>query len=182
MAIVLPHGVLFRGAAEGTIREILLQNGSIYAVIGLPSNMFYNTSIPTCIVVLKKHREGRDVLFIDASKLFVKEKKQNVMQEEHINRVLELYNNRQTVEKEAYLAAYDDIVANDYNLNIPRYVDTTEEEPEIDLKALTQNIRETDRLIKEGDEALLSMLKDLSFSNDSTREAVSEFIKVLGGM
>ena len=182
MAIVLPHGVLFRGAAEGTIREILLQNGSIYAVIGLPSNMFYNTSIPTCIVVLKKHREGRDVLFIDASKLFVKEKKQNVMQEEHINRVLELYNNRKPVEKEAYLASYDDIVKNDYNLNIPRYVDTTEEEPEIDLKLLTQNIRETDKSIKEGNEALLGMLKDLSFSNDSTREAVSEFINVLEEM
>ena len=179
MAIVLPHGVLFRGAAEGTIREILLQNGSIYAVIGLPSNMFYNTSIPTCIVVLKKHREGRDVLFIDASKLFVKEKKQNVMQEEHINRVLELYNNRQTVEKEAFLASYDDIVANDYNLNIPRYIDTTEEEPEVDLKTLTQNIRETDQLIREGNEALLNMLKDLSFNNNSTREAVNEFIEIL---
>lgn len=74
MAIVLPHGVLFRGAAEGSIRKTLLENGSIYAVIGLPSNMFYNTSIPTCIIVLKKHREGRDVLFIDASKLFEKRK------------------------------------------------------------------------------------------------------------
>ena len=94
MAIVLPHGVLFRGAAEGSIRKTLLENGSIYAVIGLPSNMFYNTSIPTCIIVLKKHREGRDVLFIDASKLFEKEKKQNVMKEEHIDHVLELYNNR----------------------------------------------------------------------------------------
>ena len=101
------------------------------------------------------------------------------MQEEHINRVLELYNNRKPVEKEAYLASYDDIVANDYNLNIPRYVDTAEEEPEIDLKSLAQNIRETDKLIKEGNEALLGMLKDLSFSNDSTREAVGEFIKVL---
>ena len=107
MAIVLPHGVLFRGAAEGSIRKTLLENGSIYAVIGLPSNMFYNTSIPTCIIVLKKHREGRDVLFIDASKLFEKEKKQNVMKEEHIDHVLELYNNRKTVEKEAYLASYD---------------------------------------------------------------------------
>lgn len=179
MAIVLPHGVLFRGAAEGTIREILLQNGSIYAIIGLPSNMFYNTSIPTCIVVLKKHREGRDVLFIDASKLFVKEKKQNIMQEEHIDHVLELYKNRKTVEKEAYLAKYEDIVANDFNLNIPRYVDTTEEEPEIDLKALTQSIRETDKAIKEGKESLLDMLKDLNFNSEDTREAVEEFIKVL---
>ena len=179
MAIVLPHGVLFRGAAEGTIRETLLQNGSIYAVIGLPSNMFYNTSIPTCIIVLKKHREGRDVLFIDASKQYEKEKKQNEMKEEHIDHVLELYNNRKTVEKEAYLASYEDIVANDFNLNIPRYVDTTEEEPEIDLRELTQNIKETDEAIKEGNKALLGMLKELSFNNDDTKAAVEEFIRVL---
>ena len=179
MAIVLPHGVLFRGAAEGTIRETLLKNGSIYAVIGLPSNMFYNTSIPTCIVVLKKHRDGRDVLFIDASNLYEKEKKQNVMKEEHIDRVLELYNNRESVEKEAYLACHEDIVKNDYNLNIPRYVDTSEEEPEIDLKALTLRIRDTDKEIKEGNNMLLSMLKDLNFDSDETRESVEEFIKVL---
>lgn len=179
MAIVLPHGVLFRGAAEGTIRETLLKNGSIYAVIGLPSNMFYNTSIPTCIVVLKKHREGRDVLFIDASKLFTKEKKQNVMQEEHINRVLELYKERKTVDKEAYLASYSDIEANDFNLNIPRYVDTTEEEQSIDLKTLTATMRETDNAIKAGNSVLLSMLKELTFSDDDTKEAVEEFIKVL---
>ena len=179
MAIVLPHGVLFRGAAEGTIRETLLQNGSIYAVIGLPANMFYNTSIPTCIIVLKKHREGRDVLFIDASQQYEKEKKQNEMKERHIDHVLELYNNRKTVEKEAYLASYEDIVANDFNLNIPRYVDTTEEEPEIDLRELTQNIKETDQSIKEGNRALLGMLKELSFNNDDTKEAVEEFIRVL---
>lgn len=179
MAIVLPHGVLFRGASEGMIREILLQNGSIYAVIGLPANMFYNTSIPTCIVVLKKHREGRDVLFIDASKLFEKEKKQNVMRDEHIDRVLELYNNRKNVEKEAHLASYDDIVANGYNLNIPRYVDSSEEEAEIDLKALVQNIRETDKAIKEGNAALLEMMKDLRFNDDKTKEVVGEFIKAL---
>lgn len=182
MAIVLPHGVLFRGAAEGTIRQILLENGSIYAVIGLPSNMFYNTSIPTCIIVLKKHREGRDVLFIDASKQFVKEKKQNVMQDEHIDHVVELYNNRQSVDKEAYLASYDDIVKNDFNLNIPRYVDTTEEEPEIDIKALTQSICDTDKEIKEGNEALLSMMRELTFDSDETRDAVADLISVLEGM
>ena len=179
MAIVLPHGVLFRGAAEGSIRKTLLENGSIYAVIGLPSNMFYNTSIPTCIIVLKKHREGRDVLFIDASKLFEKEKKQNVMKEEHIDHVLELYNNHKTVEKEAYLASYDDIVANDFNLNIPRYVDTTEEEEEIDLNALTQRMRETDKQIKEENAALVGMMKELTFQDDATKEAVEAFIRVL---
>ena len=122
MAIVLPHGVLFRGAAEGKIREKLLRSGNIYAVIGLPANLFYNTSIPTCIIVLKKHREGRDVLFIDASKKFDKGKKQNAMTDEHIDAVLNLYNDRKTVEKESYLASFEDIEKNDFNLNIPRYV------------------------------------------------------------
>ena len=89
MAIVLPHGVLFRGAAEGKIREKLLRSGNIYAVIGLPANLFYNTSIPTCIVILKKHRDGRDVLFIDASQKFKKGKKQNAMTDEHIDSVME---------------------------------------------------------------------------------------------
>ena len=93
--------------------------------------------------------------------------------------MLELYNNRKTVEKEAYLASYEDIVANDFNLNIPRYVDTSEEEPEIDLRELTQNIKETDQAIKEGNRALLGMLKELSFNNDDTKEAVEEFIRVL---
>ena len=179
MAIVLPHGALFRGAAEGAIRETLLQNGSIYAVIGLPSNMFYNTSIPTCIVVLKKHREGRDVLFIDASRLYEKEKKQNVMKEEHIDRVLELYRDRKTVDKMSYLASFEDIRANDYNLNIPRYVDSSEEEPEVDLKQLSENMRETNRAIKAGNEALLEMLGELTFANPETKDAVEEFMSVL---
>lgn len=182
MAIVLPHGVLFRGAAEGTIRQTLLENGSIYAVIGLPANMFYNTSIPTCIVVLKKHREGRDVLFIDASgtEFYEKEKKQNEMKDEHIESVLKLYKDRKTVEKKAYLASYEDIKSNDFNLNIPRYVDTTEEEPEIDLDALTKDMAETDKGIKESTDSLLGMMKELTFGNEETRNAVNELIKVLG--
>ncbi|MDE7200794.1 MAG: type I restriction-modification system subunit M [Lachnospiraceae bacterium] len=179
MAIVLPHGVLFRGAAEGTIRQILLENGSIYAVIGLPANMFYNTSIPTCIIVLKKYREGRDVLFIDASKLYEKEKKQNVMHEKHIDHVLELYRNRVSVDKEAYLASFEDIEANDYNLNIPRYIDTSEEEQEVDLHQLSESIRTTNNAIKEGNAALLEMLGELTFSKLETKDAVEKFISVL---
>ncbi len=178
MAIVLPHGVLFRGAAEGTIREILLKNGSIYAVIGLPANMFYNTSIPTCIIVLKKHREGRDVLFIDASNLYEKEKKQNVMKEEHIDKVLELYNRSETIDKISYLASFEDIEANDFNLNIPRYVDTSEEEEEIDLKAISNQMRETNQAIKEGNAAILEMLGQLTFANDDIKSDVEDFIKV----
>jgi hypothetical protein len=141
----------------------------------------YNLDFPDAIAArneLLGDRE-RDVLFIDASKLFEKEKKQNVMKEEHIDHVLELYNNRKTVEKEAYLASYDDIVANDFNLNIPRYVDTTEEEEEIDLKALTQSMRETDKQIKEENAALVGMMKELTFQDDATKEAVEAFIRVL---
>ena len=179
MAIVLPHGVLFRGASEGNIRKILLENGSIYAVIGLPSNMFYNTSIPTCIIVLKKHREGRDVLFIDASNQFEKEKKQNVMNEEHIDHVLELYKNRQSVEKEAYLASYEDIKSNDFNLNIPRYVDTSEEEEEIDVKALSAELKSTNAEIREANASLLNMMGELTFANDDTKDAMTELMNVL---
>ena len=178
MAIVLPHGVLFRGASEGEIRRILLENGSIYAVIGLPANMFYNTSIPTCIIVLKKHREGRDVLFVDASNLFEKEKKQNVMNKEHIDRVIKFYNDRKTVDKLSFLASYEDIEKNDFNLNIPRYIDTSEEEEEIDLRELSANLRNIDREIKESNEALLQMFGELTYSSQDTKEAVEEFVKV----
>ena len=178
MAIVLPHGVLFRGASEGEIRRILLENGSIYAVIGLPANMFYNTSIPTCIIVLKKHREGRDVLFVDASNLFEKEKKQNVMNKEHIDRVIKLYNDRKTVDKLSFLASYEDIEKNDFNLNIPRYIDTSEEEEEIDIRELSESFRDINREIKESNETLLQMFGELTYSSQDTKEAVEEFVKV----
>ena len=101
------------------------------------------------------------------------------MQEEHINHVLELYKNRETVEKEAYLASYEDIVSNDFNLNIPRYVDTMEKEPEVDMKDLTRRIRETNKSIKEGNASLLNMLKDLNCSTEDTKDAISEFIQIL---
>lgn len=179
MAIVLPHGVLFRGSSEGVIRQTLLENGSIYAVIGLPSNMFYNTSIPTCIIVLKKHREGRDVLFIDASNLYEKDKKQNSMREEHIDKVLELYRNRQNVDKMAYLASFEDIKANDFNLNIPRYVDTSEDEEEVDLSMLSDKMAETNKAIAEGTAGLLSMLGELTFKTPDAEKAVKDLMKTL---
>ena len=180
MAIVLPHGVLFRGAGEGNIREVLLKNGSIYAVIGLPSNMFYNTSIPTCIIVLKKHRDGRDVLFIDASKMYEKDKKQNVMNEEHIDKVLELYNNRESVDKVAYLASYEDIEKNDFNLNIPRYVDSSEEEPEVDLNELLQNMTETENEIANANKSLIDMINELTFVDSNAKETMGSFVKLFG--
>ena len=176
MAIVLPHGVLFRGAAEGKIREKLLRSGNIYAVIGLPAKLFYNTSIPTCIVVLKKHREGRDVLFIDASPKFDKGKKQNAMTDEHIDSVMNLYNNRKTVEKEAYLASFEDIEKNDFNLNIPRYVDNFEKEEEIDLSELLTSMTNTDNELEQVQGEFLSLLKDLTSTDETIMSSLNNLI------
>lgn len=178
MGIVLPHGVLFRGSSEGDIRKTLLENGDIYAVIGLPANMFYNTSIPTCIIVLKKHREGRDVLFIDASKQFVKEKKQNVMLDEHIEHVLELYKNRVDVDKECHLASYEEIEKNDFNLNIPRYVDSSEPEPEINLGDVVEELKTVDCQIEATTCNLVSMMSDL-VADSVTQEQLKELMSVL---
>lgn len=135
MGIVLPHGVLFRGNAEGVIRKHLVEDGSIYAVIGLPPNLFFNTTIPTCILILRKDNTDRSILFIDASKDFVKQKTRNYLSEDCIEKIFRAYVERKDIEKYAHLASYDEIVENDFNLNIPRYVDTTEEETPIDLQA-----------------------------------------------
>ena len=177
MAIVLPNGVLFRGASEGKIREKLLRSGNIYAVIGLPANLFYNTSIPTCILVLKKHREGRDVLFIDASKKFEKGKKQNSMTDEHIDTIINLYMNRENVEKESFLASFEDIEKNDFNLNIPRYVDIFEKEEEVDLNALLTDMKKTDEELEKTQQEFLSLLKDLTSPDEKIMASLQDLIE-----
>ena len=181
MAIVLPHGVLFRGAAEGTIREKLLRAGNIYAVIGLPANLFYNTSIPTCIIVLKKHRDGRDVLFIDASKKFNKGKKQNEMTDDHINSVMDLYTKRETVEKESFLASFEEIEKNDFNLNIPRYVDNFEKEEEVDLSALLTEMQKTDEELEHAQGEFLSLLKELTSEDETIMASLTALIGKMEG-
>lgn len=181
MAIVLPHGVLFRGAAEGKIREKLLRSGNIYAVIGLPANLFYNTSIPTCIIVLKKHRDGRDVLFIDASKKFEKGKKQNTMTDEHIDSVINLYMKRETVNKESYLAEFEDIEKNDFNLNIPRYVDTFEKEEEVDLNILLADMKKTEEEIEKVQSEFIDMLKELTSTDKDVMASLSSLIEMIEG-
>ena len=181
MAIVLPHGVLFRGAAEGKIREKLLRAGNIYAVIGLPANLFYNTSIPTCIIVLKKHRAGRDVLFIDASKKFEKGKKQNTMTDEHIDEIIDLYMNRETVDKESYLAGFEDIENNDFNLNIPRYVDNFEKEEEVDLNALLADMRKTDEELEKTQQDFLLLLRELTSTDESIMASLNDLIRKIEG-
>ncbi|MFT8325389.1 type I restriction-modification system subunit M [Oenococcus sicerae] len=149
MGIVLPHGVLFRGAAEGKIRQKLLVDNRIDAIIGLPANIFHSTSIPTLIMILKKHKRTNDVLFIDASSDFEKGKNQNRLTEENIEKIINSYKKRQNVDKYAHVASMDEIKANDYNLNIPRYVDTFEAEPEIDLAQVKENLADIDQQIAE---------------------------------
>lgn len=156
MAVVLPHGVLFRGAAEGHIRQYLIEDRNyLDTVIGLPANIFYGTSIPTCILVMKKCRTNPDdILFIDASNDFEKGKNQNRLLPEHIDKIISTYHNRETIEKYSYVAPLSEVKENDYNLNIPRYVDTFEEEEPVDLnnvvkqiKAINHEMANTDRAI-----------------------------------
>lgn len=141
MAIVLPHGVLFRGAAEGIIRKKLLEDGSIDTIIGMPANLFFGTSIPTTVIILKKNRTTRDVLFIDASNAFKKGKNQNELTTEHIDTIVATYKARANVEKYAHVATFAEIAENDFNLNIPRYVDTFEEEEPVDMASIGVNIQ-----------------------------------------
>jgi type I restriction enzyme M protein len=158
MAIVLPHGVLFRGAAEGKIRQTLIEKNYLDTVIGLPANLFYGTSIPTTILVFKKNRQTKDILFIDASNEFEKEKNQNTINETHIAKIMKTFEERVNVDKYAYVASIEEIKENDYNLNIPRYVDTFEEEEAIDLaeinRLLEQDNAEIEKLEREINEQL----------------------------
>lgn len=179
MAIVLPHGVLFRGAAEGEIRKKLLEDGSIDAVIGMPANLFFGTSIPTTVIILKKNRTTRDVFFIDASKQFTKVKNQNKLSKDHIDTIVEAYKKREDVEKYAHLATFDEIKENDFNLNIPRYVDTYEEEEPIDILELSKEILDIDAQIKDTEAQLLSMLDELQVTEES--KAIIEATKAVFG-
>lgn len=153
MAVVLPHGVLFRGAAEGHIRKYLIKERNwLDAVIGLPANIFYGTSIPTCILVFKKCRENpEDILFIDASSYFEKAKNQNYLRSEDITKIIDTYRGRLEEDKYSYRASLEEIAENDFNLNIPRYVDTFEEEEEIDLTAVARELKEVDHQMAEVD-------------------------------
>ncbi|MCT3529761.1 MAG: type I restriction-modification system subunit M [Latilactobacillus curvatus] len=144
MAIVLPHGVLFRGAAEGKIRQTLIEKNYLDAVIGLPANLFYGTSIPTTILVFKKNRQAKDVLFIDASSDFEKAKNQNNLRDSDVDKIVAAYKSREDVDKYAHVATLDEIKENDFNLNIPRYVDTFEEEEPIDIDEVKKEIAAID--------------------------------------
>ncbi|CAG0904373.1 unnamed protein product [Cyprideis torosa] len=163
MAVVLPHGVLFRGAAEGHIRKHLIAERNILdAVIGLPANIFYGTSIPTCILVFKKCRTRPDkVLFIDASQGFAKGKNQNVLLPEHISKIIGTYKHWIAYDKYSSVVAVSEIKTNDYNLNIPRYVDTFEEEEPVDLAAVATELKALDSKMVETDKSITDFCKQL---------------------
>ncbi|NUU75334.1 type I restriction-modification system subunit M [Paenibacillus xylanilyticus] len=167
MAIVLPHGVLFRGAAEGVIRKKLLEDGSIDAVIGMPANLFYGTSIPTTVIILKKNRTTRDVLFIDASHEFKKGKNQNNLSKEHIDKIVETYKRRENVEKYAHVVTFEEIKENDFNLNIPRYVDTFEEEEPIDMAKIGSTIQDIRKEKEQLESSLYNMISSLQHEKEN---------------
>jgi type I restriction enzyme M protein len=165
MGVVVPHGVLFRGAAEGKIRTKLIDENLLDAVIGLPEKLFYGTGIPAAILMFKKSKSDNSVLFIDASREFKAGKNQNVLAEENINKVVETYRTRIAVDKYAYVATLDEIRGNDYNLNIPRYVDTFEEEEEIDLMVVRKEREELKSRLATLEVEMDKYLKELGYGS-----------------
>jgi type I restriction enzyme M protein len=161
MAIILPHGVLFRGGAEEKIRKKLLEDGNIDAVIGLPANLFYSTGIPVCILVLKKCKKFDDVLFINAAEHYEKGKRQNTLLPEHIEKIVSTYQYRKEEERYSRRVSMGEIIANEYNLNISRYVSTAVAEEPIDLLQVHEKMTEIERKIKEAKDKHNEYLKEL---------------------
>ena len=164
MAIILPHGVLFRGGAEERIRTKLLKDGHIDTVIGLPSNLFYSTGIPVCILVLKKCKKPDDVLFINAAEHFVKGKRQNQLTDEHINKIVETYKNRRPEPRYSRRVEMAEIEKNDFNLNISRYISTATAEEEIDLAATHENLVTIEERIRTATRKHNEYLKELGLA------------------
>ena len=168
MATVVPHGVLFRGAAEGVIRQYMIDiDNSLDAVVGLPANLFYGTGIPACILVFKKCREDKEnILFIDASREFEKIKTQNVLTEENISKILTTFTNREEIEKYSRVVPITEIKENDYNLNIPRYIDTFEEEEPIDIDEVNRELKELELKIEEKHNLIEEMISQLVYTDE----------------
>jgi len=163
MGVVVPHGVLFRGAGEGKIRTKLIEENLLDTVIGLPEKLFYGTGIPAAILIFKKNKADNNVLFIDASRAFKDGKNQNFLTEDHLSKILDTYKARETIDKYAYLASFDEIKDNDFNLNIPRYVDTFEEEEEVDLMAVLQDREQLKGKLADLEVEMAGYLKELGY-------------------
>lgn len=169
VGVVVPHGVLFRGAAEGKIRQKTIEENILEAVIGLPANLFFGTGIPAAIVIFNKGKKNSNVLFIDASREYEQGKNQNVLREKDIEHIVQTYQKFTSgdlkpgvlEEKYSYVATFDEIKENEFNLNIPRYVDTFEEEPEVDIQAVQQEIKKIEKELSETQKELNQYLKEL---------------------
>ncbi|MFW5720760.1 MAG: type I restriction-modification system subunit M [Candidatus Woesearchaeota archaeon] len=149
VGVIVPHGVLFRGGAEGKIRQKLIEENQLEAVIGLPSKLFYGTGIPASILVFNKGKETSDILFIDASREYLEGTRQNRLGEEHIEKIAKTYKDLKTIDKYSYRATYEEIEENEFNLNIPRYVDTFEEEEEVDIPKVKGEIKDLEQELSE---------------------------------
>lgn len=176
-AFILPHGVLFRGQAEGDIRRKLIEDNLLDAVIGLPSNLFTNTSIPVCILVFKKNRANKDVLFIDAQKDFVKHKNKNIMTAEQVEKVIKACKDRADIERYSSNISKSTILDNDYNLNIPRYIDSFEPEEIPDAVQLAKDLNEINRESRTLGLEIAEMLKQLVCTDPDTQKEHDEFVK-----
>ena len=161
MAIILPHGVLFRGGAEAAIRQKLITDDNIDCIIGLPSNLFYSTGIPVCIIVLKKCRKTDDVLFINAAEYYSKDKKQNTLLPEHIDKIVETYRYRKQEDRYSRQVSLREIIENDYNLNITRYVSLAQEEAPVNLSENHGKLVEIEKSLAESRAQFNSYLKEL---------------------
>ena len=183
MAIVLPHGVLFRGASEGKIRKNIIDENLLDAVIGLPANLFYGTSIPTCVLVFKGREargENKDILFVDASNDFEKGKNQDKLSPSNIDKIIEAIRERKSIEKYAHVASLNEIKENDYNLNIPRYVDTFEEEEVIALDEVARELQDVKEDIEKSTQDLFAMVGSLIGTTDEAKDELDKFISLLG--
>ena len=176
-AFILPHGVLFRGQAEGDIRRKLIEDNLLDAVIGLPSNLFTNTAIPVCILVFKKNRANTDILFIDAQKDFVKHKNKNVMTAEQVEKVIKSYKDRADIERYSSNISMSTILDNDYNLNIPRYIDSFEPEEIPDAVQLAKDLNEINRESRKLGLEIAEMLKQLVCTDPDAQKEHDEFVK-----
>lgn len=162
VGVVVPHGVLFRGGSEGKIRQQFIEENLLDVVIGLPANLFFGAGIPAVILIFKRDRKTKDVLFIDASREYDRGTNQNVLREKDINKILNTYKDYKTTDKYSYRATFEEIKENDFNLNIPRYVDTFEEEPEIDIKEVQNEIDKLEAELRTVQEEMKRHLKELN--------------------
>jgi type I restriction enzyme M protein len=165
MGVVVPHGVLFRGSSEGSIRKQLIEENLLDAVIGLPEKLFFGTGIPAAILVFRQDRTDDSVLFIDASREFQSGKNQNALSNDNIHKIVKTYTARADVDKYAHLATLEEIAENDFNLNIPRYVDTFEEEEEIDLMAVRSERKQLKEKLASLEQEMDGYLKELGYGS-----------------